>query len=153
MGTRSTTRFIRKQGEELTQLVNIYQQYDGYISGVGYELAQFLLSKKVINGYNMNQEDGEYANGFDCLVAQYIAEFKKSIGGFYIATPENKQEYNYEVIFDDDIYYGTDLPFKNEGFSSDDLITIKVYDWNDKLIFEGTPSELLNFKEKWEEEE
>ena len=31
MGTRSTIRFIEKYENRETQLVNIYQQFDGYI--------------------------------------------------------------------------------------------------------------------------
>lgn len=46
MGTRSTTKFISKRGEKLTPLVNIYQQFDGYVDGVGHDLANFLKSKK-----------------------------------------------------------------------------------------------------------
>ena len=65
-----------------------------------------------------------FANGVGCLAAQYVAENKKSIGGFYATTASDSQEYNYEVRFTDN------------GF------IIKVDN-----IFEGTPEELLNFNE------
>ena len=149
MGTRSTIKFLRKkEGDKLVPLVNIYQQYDGYISGVGYELANFLLSKKFINGYNYNHENGKYANGFGCLIAQYIAEKKTGIGKLYIVEMDNLQEYNYQVIFNDDKYYNGDFEKEN---TSDELITIKVIDWDNKEIFEGTPSQLLEFKEQYDE--
>ena len=136
MGTRSTTKFIEKREEKLTPLVNIYQQWDGYIEGKGYDLADFLKSKTIINGLSRGQDTPDYANGFGCLIAQYIKEFKEGVGGLYITDLDNKQEYNYEVIFDEDKY------FSGNYDSIDDLVIIKV-----DTIFEGTPSELLEFKE------
>lgn len=136
MGTRSTTKFIRKRGEKLEPLVNIYQQYDGYIEGVGHEIAEFILSKKIINGIGYGQDTEEYANGFECLIAQFIRDFKTRVGGLYITPMDDVEEYNYEVICDDN----------NE-------ITIKVTNWNNALIFNGTPIELLAYKENFDEEE
>jgi len=136
MGTRSTTKFIEKRGEKLIPLVNIYQQWDGYIEGKGYDLVDFLKSKTIINGISYGQDTFDYANGFGCLIAQYIKEFKEDVGGLYITALDDKQEYNYEVIFDEDKY------FSGNYNSIDDLIIIKV-----DTIFEGTPSELLEFKE------
>ena len=50
MGTRSTIKFYRNKHNEKPNVcvASIYQQYDGYISGVGHELANFLKDKKVI---------------------------------------------------------------------------------------------------------
>ena len=135
MGTRSTVKFIRKRKNKLTPLVSVYQQYDGYIEGVGYDLANYLKSKTIVNGISFgNNED--IANGFDCLIAQYIRDFKVEAGGFYITDFDDVEEYNYEVICDEDKYFSGDYD------TVDDLITIKV-----DTIFEGTPSELLEFKE------
>lgn len=44
MGTSATIRFKYKGDNPI--LVNVYHHYDGYIEGVGYDLADFLLSKK-----------------------------------------------------------------------------------------------------------
>ncbi|MBR1386406.1 MAG: hypothetical protein IJ568_06215 [Bacilli bacterium] len=144
MGTRSTVKFIAKRGEKLTPLVNIYQQFDGYIEGVGYDLANWLKGKKIINGISMGKNTDTYANGFECLIAQFIRDFKKEVGGLYITDIDNSQEYDYQVIFDEDKYF--DMGF-NEELSSDDLITIKV-----NSFFEGTPSELLEYKESEDDE-
>ena len=141
MGTRSTIKFIRKREDKLTPLVSVYQQYDGYIEGVGYDLASYLKSKKIINGIGMGQNTNEYANGFECLIAQFIRDFKEEVGGFYITDFDDVEEYNYEVVFDEDKY------FKGPYDTIDDLITIKV-----DTIFEGTTSELLNFREETEED-
>lgn len=122
MGTRSTVKIFIEQDEK-TPVVCIYQQYDGYISGVGHVLAKFLMRKTVINGFN-NHTMKDYANGMGCLAAQYIAEIKTEIGGVYIASLDNTQDYNYEVRL------------------IDGKFQVKVDD-----IFTGTPEELLNFVE------
>ena len=97
MGTRSTVKFISEHDQE-TVLLSIYQQYDGYIDGVGRQLAEFLKDKKVINGFNSSQtmETG-YANGMGCLAAQYLASIKTGVGGVYCTGPDDKQQYNYRV--------------------------------------------------------
>jgi hypothetical protein len=120
MGTRSTTKFF--DGEHC--VCSIYQQYDGYISGVGHDLANWLKDKKIVNGYNseMTMESG-FANGMGCLAAQYVASQKAKIGGFYMTTPDDIQGYDYEVRF------------------VDGKIQIKV----DKFV--GTPEELLVYDE------
>lgn len=149
MGTRSTTKFIEKRGDKKVELVNVYQQFDGYVSGKGYDLANFLKSKKIVNGYRLGEDHSNYANGFGCLIAQYIKEFKEDCGHLYITDLDDSQEYNYEVIFDSDKYYGRDI-FDNNDFDADELITIKVDSYP---AFEGTPSELLKFGEGDEDDE
>lgn len=137
MGTRSTMKFIRKENNKLTPLVNIYRQYDGYIDGVGYELAKWLLDKKIVNGWGISTDVTKIANGVGCLIAQYIKDFKTEPGNLYITDMDDRQEYNYKVIFDNDKYF-------SGIYNVDDLITIKVDSFPK---FEGTPSELLSFKE------
>ena len=120
MGTRSTVKFYEEKIKE--PILSVYQQYDGYIEGVGYDLANFLKDKKIVNGFGSGQtmENG-FANGMGCLAAQYVAENKKKIGGFYLTYPEDSQEYDYKIKF------------------INSKILIKVDD------FEGTPEELLNY--------
>lgn len=43
MGTRSTVKFYDESDEPI---LCVYQQYDGYISGVGHDLAKFLKGEK-----------------------------------------------------------------------------------------------------------
>lgn len=147
MGTRSTIHFIRKRGEKLEPMVTIYQQFDGYIDGVGHELADFLLSKKIINGISSGQDNFHYANGFGCLIAQYIREHKDSVGNLYITNLDDSQEYNYYVEFDEDKYFSKDI-FDDKPFEVDELITIEV---DSTPAFRGKPSELLEFEENFDE--
>ena len=123
MGTRSTVKFYEEYNDEL--ILSVYQQFYGYIDGVGHNLANFLMEKKVINGIRGDQSmDGGFANGMGCLAAQYVAHNKTEIGGFYLTTKDDEQEYNYEVRL------------------VDGILIIKVDD------FEGTPYELLNYVPK-----
>lgn len=100
MGTRATVKFI---GKDDKPLVCIYHQFDGYLTGVGVELGEFLESMTMINGIGMNQNTlGEYANGMGCLAAQYIVEHKRRVGGLYLYEIDDTEEYNYEVRYSPD---------------------------------------------------
>jgi hypothetical protein len=95
MGTRSLT-FVYDGNQPL---VNMYRQFDGYPSGHGIELAEFLVSGKMVNGYSSKTE--KQFNGMGCLAAQMIAEFKNSVGGFYIHAVTDTdcwQDYEYHVF-------------------------------------------------------
>jgi hypothetical protein len=95
MGTRCLT-FVY-DGDEV--LLNMYRQFDGYPSGHGRELAEFLEGMEIVNGYNPDDKR-KIANGMGCLAAQLIARFKVGVGGFYIEPPSAKdcgQDYEYHV--------------------------------------------------------
>jgi hypothetical protein len=97
MGTRSLT-FVY-DGD--VPVINIYRQYDGYPSGHGHELAQFLDSKTLVNGYG-EQNDFD-ANGMGCLAAQLIVQLKHGVGGIYIypvSSTDCFQDYEYHVYED-----------------------------------------------------
>ena len=111
MGTRSSTTI--HDGD--TPLVNIYRQYDGYPSGHGQELVDFLKGIEIVNGIGMGEPAKQQANGAGCLAAQIITHFKSTIinhtytedgpkiregdnvGGIYIAPFGEPQEYHYDV--------------------------------------------------------
>lgn len=142
MGTRSIIKFYGEYGTKKSELVTIYQQWDGYIEGVGFELAEWLMSKKICNGISDQTDKDGYCNGVDCLVAQFIRDFKKGIGNLYIVPSDcEKQDFNYEVIID-----GTRTGNVN------DLTQITVTNWDEtEPIFVGKPSELLEYEEEDEE--
>ena len=97
MGTRSLT-FVY-DGD--VPVINIYRQYDGYPSGHGHELAQFLDSKTLVNGFG-EQNDFD-ANGMGCLAAQLIVQLKHGVGGIYIypvSSTDCFQDYEYHVYED-----------------------------------------------------
>ena len=92
MGTRCLTYVY----EVNDPIVCLYRQFDGYPSGHGAELADFLNKIEVGNGIPGKPEMGEFANGMGCLAAQLIAHFKKSVGGFYMHSVENGGGVDYE---------------------------------------------------------
>ena len=95
MGTRCLTYVY----EGNSPLVCLYRQFDGYPSGHGAELGDFLKGIQLGNGIAGKPEMGTFANGMGCLAAQLIAHFKKSVGGFYIhlVTDSGGVDYEYHV--------------------------------------------------------
>ena len=128
MGTRSLT-YIKDQYEDNDNIIIcMYRQYDGYLSGHGKELAEFLQDFTVVNGYN-SLTPARSANGMSCLAAQLVAHFKDSIGNIYLYPP-NTSDVGEEFIYTISL--------------TDSQIYIEVKDvWNNKIIFSGTPKEVL----------
>lgn len=88
MGTRSITTIIDNAWGRNTQVCTMYRQYDGYPSGHGKELAEFLAPIVVVNGMGLD-ETRKIANGAGCLAAQMVQHFKESAGpgGIYLEAP------------------------------------------------------------------
>ena len=128
MGTRSLT-YIKDQYEDNdNNIICMYRQYDGYLSGHGKELAEFLQDFTVVNGFNSATPDRS-ANGMSCLAAQLVAHFKDGIGNIYLYPP-NTSDVGEEFIYTISL--------------TDSQIYIEVKDaWSDKIIFIGTPAELI----------
>lgn len=104
MGTRSLTFVYNEHNEPI---LNLYRQYDGYIAGHGAELAEFLAGKKLVNGFG--KESRALANGMGCLAASLVANFKETVGGFYIhsvTSTDCGQDYEYHVYEDKVIVKG-----------------------------------------------
>lgn len=128
MGTRSTVKFY----DNGNIVLSCYIQYDGYIKGVGYDLAEWLKDKKNLDGFNSESHTIEngFANGIGCLAAQFVASNKTKVGGFYLTSISDIQEYNYCVQY------------------TNDSFLIEVDNDKGRTIFSGTPNELLEFEEK-----
>lgn len=124
MGTRSNT--IIFNGTD--RLVNIYRQMDGYPSGHGAQLAEFLAKAKMVNG--IGDREPHLANGMGCLAAQVIAHLKTDVGSIYIhSLDDGGNDYTYEV--------------HGDTMKPQDGLTIRVLD--NEEIFNGTPAEFLSF--------
>lgn len=151
MGTRSLTHFWKAIPDwndetqeadftkmESMQYATIYIQYDGYPEGVGVQIAEFILSGKVVNGIGLAEETRQF-NGFGCFLAQYIAAHKSGAGNLYMEPPKPKghedgwQEYEYTVTFSTS---------DNMGGGTWSISILENYNGG-KVIFEGTPEELL----------
>ncbi len=142
MGTRSLTRVIPRQegvaydkGHKMVKksIINMYQQYDGYPSYVGVELAKFVKPIKIINGISGSVKIGEYANGPGCLAAQIVQEFKKDVGYTYLyATQGDIGDLGEEYIY---------TLYPKEG----EPTYISIYDvYKEECIFVGTADKLID---------
>jgi hypothetical protein len=140
MGTRALT-FVYSENNK--PLVNLYRQYDGYPSGHGAELAEFLDGFKMVNGIGKGTPT-RTANGMGCLAAQVVAHFKDSVGGFYIHSVESTecgQDYEYHVYTKD---RELRVRITNRGCN---LFGLTMSDTNEG-IFDGTVSEFTEFCNK-----
>ena len=135
MGTRCLTFVYDDSSTDdgsAEAIMCIYRQYDGYPSGHGHELAQFLNSKTIVNGYG--EQNSMEANGMSCLAAQLVVQLKHGVGGIYIYAPmvgrDHWQDYEYHV-------YETKVIVKS---------CATVYDSGHyQVIFEGTWQEFAQF--------
>lgn len=96
MGTRSLTFVYDEDGKKL---INMYRQYDGYPSGHGKDLAEFLEPITMVNGIGIS-EARKIANGPGCLAAQMVAHFKDTPGHIYLeptTAVDRGQDYEYHI--------------------------------------------------------
>jgi hypothetical protein len=128
MGTRSLT-YVYDNDEQ--PIMCMYRQFDGYPTGHGLELAEFLLPFKIVNGYSGDVKMGKVANGMGCLAAQLVGNFKTDVGNFYLYAPRLKidamQEYEYHV---------TENSVK---------VLLSGYGESEEVIFEGSYEEFFDF--------
>jgi hypothetical protein len=108
MGTRSLTFVYDSYKDEDGKMVhrpiiNLYRQYDGYPSGHGAEIAEFLAPLRVGNG--ISGDATNFANGMGCLAAQLVAHFKDGAGQFYLYPTDCVdcgQDYEYHIYLNED---------------------------------------------------
>lgn len=123
MGTRCLTYLYKEAAEK--PFTCIYRQYDGYPEGHGFQIAGFMNSKTMVNGYN---DADTQINGMPCLASQLIVLLKggktKACGIFILDPSDNDcgQDYEYHI-----------WPEK-----------VQVKNRND-VIFEGNWKEFLEF--------
>ena len=100
MGTRCLT-FVYDESNK--PIINMYRQFDGYPTGHGAELAEFLNSGRMVNGLRLGADE-KFFNGMGCLAAQLVAHFKQESGGFYMYSVDQKdcgQDFEYHIMYDD----------------------------------------------------
>ena len=137
MGTRSLT-FVY---DEQDVIINMYRQYDGYPSGHGAELAEFLGGFEAItNGIRVGDER-KIANGMGCLAAQLVANFKVGAGQFYLypaTAVDCGQDYEYHIYKDAE---GLRVRITDRGCN---MFGLTMSDKNE-AIFDGTVMEFFDF--------
>ncbi len=130
MGTRSRT-VVYDENFPANPIVCIYRQFDGYPSGHGKELVEFMTGREIINGIPSNKKMKNASNGMGCFAAGLIGHLKKDIGNIYIIpiTDPVHEDYEYRIFKDkvsvhnysgENIFYGSWEDFAK--FCSDDEV-------------------------------
>lgn len=125
MGTRCLT-YVYDEGKSDKPFVCMYRQYDGYPSGHGKELAEFLTSGEVVNGIPLGSKQKMF-NGMSCLAAQMVSNFKTDVGNIYLYAPEVGQDCMQD--------------FEYHIFSE----KIKVTNYDKNVLFEGCWHEFADY--------
>ncbi len=141
MGTRSNTVVIETGYDKEFILLNMYRQMDGYLSGHGTELYEFMSNIVMCNGIGIEQDKAIGANGAGCLAAQLVAHFKDGVGGTYIERPLKGNaigvnDYTYVIRCD--------------TFNPNKGIEVQVFEWG-KQIFQGDNTKFGAFLESEKE--
>ena len=134
MATRALINFVdREDGISFSEHpgvdkihVQIYNHYDGYPSGLGVTLADYLQDFTVVNGLSTGQ--GRVANGIGCLAAQTVKYLKDEPGQIYLHKPGKRDWEDYEYFV-----------WCKEGHG----VWISIFDYNDNCIFVGKPDKLI----------
>jgi hypothetical protein len=125
MGTRCLTiiRGYPVEGKEPAEIAVLYRQSDGYPTGHGAELKEFLKGFTIRNGIRVLEPKGKVANGPNCLAAMIVAHFKDDIGSFYLhpaGTRDRWEDYRYYVTA-----------------KFDEPLHLRVTDDEDKPLYDG----------------
>ena len=136
MGTRSLTFVYDEDGNKI---INLYRQFDGYPTGHGQELAEFLNSGSIVNGLRLEDNQRQF-NGAGCLAAQLVANFKNEAGHFYLY-PTNVedcgQDYEYHVYTDG----GISIKIMNCGYNVFGMTQSDTYE----PLFSGNLAEFTKY--------
>lgn len=151
MGTRSLTfvydSYKTPKGKVVNEpIINFYRQYDGYPTGHGAELAEFLTGGRMVNGLIHTKTVKEVVfNGMGDLAAQLVAHFKQEPGGFYLYPVTAKdcgQDYEYHIYQQDN---GFKIIVMNCGCNFFGMTNDETYE----EIFNGSLVDFVEFcKEK-----
>ena len=85
MGTRSLTTFNSSYSNE--EIVVMYRQYDGYPTGHGKELLEFLKGMTIVNGISAKENPNKFANGinqfFPTMLKTRIGDMGDELSSIY----------------------------------------------------------------------
>ncbi|CAE7938322.1 hypothetical protein AK812_SmicGene38879 [Symbiodinium microadriaticum] len=103
MGTGGLVVFRSVRDGQKSVFACIYFQCDGYYTSLGVRLAEFLQTCELVNGLSGKPSNGKtICNGFGCLVAQFIAEFKTGAGHLYLFPTDCKLEMEFVYVVEYD---------------------------------------------------
>ena len=130
MGTRSTVKFY----QDKKCVLSVYQQYDGYLEGVGQQVADLLQKYTLVNGLPLG-DNRAIANGLGELALFYVMDNKEGNGNIYATTEDDSQLFNYEIHAE----------WVGSGFDGKQQVVGVVVKEGDDIIFNGSPEKFFNF--------
>lgn len=133
MGTHALTivETAWDRNEEPTEIVRLYRQMDGYFSGHGEDLANFLAPRVITNGLSGNENASNGPEELAAHLIHYLKEMYPS-GNIYLhkASWGDKEEYVYTVT----------------ALQSGEILVKAVRGYSDpELKFKGTAEEFAEF--------
>lgn len=146
MGTRSTYRIIDTYRDLQTKKLKkeeiclVYLQYDGYPEGHPVEVAEWLSTGNVVNGFHGDEEQLTF-NGAGCLAAQLVAKLKVKTGNVYLHSLSQRgflwEEFLYDIIVQNDM----------------SIVFVAYKIGEKKPFYKGSPSQFVQLYKKLQFEE
>jgi hypothetical protein len=96
-----TEEYVR---DEMEEIVVLYSQYDGYLQGLGKDIAEFLYGGTLVNGYGFGVKEKQF-NGMGDLSQRLAASFGTEVGTYYLCkagTRDCGEEFRYYIYPDAD---------------------------------------------------
>jgi len=146
MGTRSLT--VIKDGDKNDEeIVVMYSQFDGYLSGHGKLLKEAIGDLEVVNGYSPNNTN--VANGMSCLAAQLIMKFKQTRYDQQVRMREVMgREYEIEIGYAGTYYLH---PAGTRDCGEEYVYTVYFVEKDEALLEQEREAERLRFEKEFEE--
>lgn len=153
MGTRAVTNFYDSKGP-WPAFMTLWRKYDGSPENHGLDMVNFMLGKRLLDGYNPLGNEMHDFNGMGDLAAQLVAHFKCNnhplvdVNGAMLPNMMEPMRYteprigNFEIIAPGSL--PTDnIPYSYDIYPSDDgEIFIKVvYLYDDEVRYDGPITE------------
>lgn len=136
MGTHSLIRFLKlKPDGTIVVVCQVYQQFDGYLKGIGMNLAKFLNGFQCFDDIekpfalrtkfgDQYADLGTACNSIEDMSAQYVAVNKKHAGNLYLYSMEDDQdqEFTYEVVYNETTrLYSVNARYREDDDDSKDV--------------------------------
>ena len=101
MSTRSITHIHESHTGKEEIVCSFYRHWDGYPSGHGADLNEWLSGKRLVNGMRVDFVDGRDFNRAGSMAVQLMAHIQSISGAEVIPTGESGygEEYTYNIFF------------------------------------------------------
>ena len=130
MGTRSITHIHEMKSLDVDEKIvcSFYRQYDGYPTGHGKDLAEWLTSKGLKNGIGSDFIKGTHFNRAGTMAVKLCNHIQDESGCEIMPTGEKSDyiDFEYHIYFDEEfkikiISYGSEITSLAKGFDPEEI--------------------------------